>query len=77
MLYDENTSLSRIQEEHPWLEQELPRLYPELKAMDNPATRFLLKRMRVKDAARMGGIPADKLLAELEKVIRDREGKAE
>jgi hypothetical protein len=69
MRYDENTRLSRILEEYPWLEQELPRRYPELKAMDNPAARFMLKRMTVKDASRLSGIPAEKLLAELEQVI--------
>ncbi len=73
MPYDENTRLSRILEEHPWLEQELPRRYPELKAMDNPAARFMLKRMTVKDASRLSGIPAAKLLEELEKVIAARE----
>ena len=72
MPYDENTRLSRILEEHPWLEQELPRRYPELKAMDNPAARFMLKRMTVKDASRLSGIPAAKLLEELEKVIAAR-----
>ena len=73
MPYDENTRLSRILEEHPWLEQELPRRYPELKAMDKPAARFMLKRMTVKDASRLSGIPAAKLLEELEKVIAARE----
>lgn len=75
-MYDENTRLSQIKEEHPWLEQELPRIYPGLKAMDNPATRFLARRMRVKDAARFGGISTETLLRELEKVIREREEKA-
>lgn len=69
MRYDENTRLSQILGDYPWLEQELPRRYPELKAMDNPAARFMLKRMTVKDASRLSGIPAEKLLAELEQVI--------
>ena len=69
MRYDENTRLSRILEEYPWLEQELPRRYPELKAMDNPAARFMLKRMTVKDASRLSGIPAQKLLEELARLI--------
>lgn len=77
MQYDENTRLSQILEDYPWLEKELPLRYPELKAMDKPAARFLIRRMRVKDAGKMGGIPADKLLRELEKVIREREAKAE
>mgnify|MGYP002626802676 CR=1 FL=1 len=69
MAYDEKTRLSRILEEHPWLERELPRRYPELKKLDSPAARFLLKRMSVKDASRMSGIPAEELLRELEKLI--------
>ena len=69
MSYNENTKLSQILSEHPWLEEELPKRYPELKAMDNPAARFMLKRMTVKDASRLSGIPAEKLLAELEQVI--------
>ena len=68
MSYNENTKLSQILSEYPWLEEELPKRYPELKAMDNPAARFMLKRMTVK-------IPADKLLAKLESVIREHEGK--
>ncbi len=73
MRYDEKTRLSQILAEHPWLEQELPRLYPELKKMDNPAARLLLKRMTVKDAGRMSGIPVDQLLSTLEGLI-DRHG---
>ena len=75
MRYDENTRLSRILEEYPWLEQELPRRYPELKAMDNPAARFMLKRMTVKDASKLSKIPAEKLLEKLESVIREHDGK--
>lgn len=75
MRYDENTRLSRILEEYPWLEQELPRRYPELKAMDNPAARFMLKRMTVKDASKLSKIPAEKLLGKLESVIAEHNGK--
>ncbi len=73
MAYNENTKLSQILSEHAWLEEELPKRYPELKAMDNPAARFMLKRMTVKDASRLSGIPAAKLLEGLEKVIAARE----
>ena len=72
MSYNENTRLSRILSENPWLEQELPRRYPELKALDNPASRFLLKRMTVKDAGKMSGMGADQLLRMLEELITQR-----
>ena len=78
MSYNENTKLSQILSEHPWLEEELPKLpkrYPELKAMDNPAARFMLKRMTVKDASKLSKIPAEKLLEKLESVIREHDGK--
>ena len=74
MAYDEKTKLTQILAEHPWLEEELPRRYPQLKKMDNPAARFMLKRMTVKDAARLSGRPAEKLLAKLERVIAEVEG---
>lgn len=76
MLYDEKTPLSKILAEHPWLEQELPRRYPELKAMNNPAARFMLKRMTVQDAGKMGGLPAEQLLSMLSQLITEVEGKA-
>ncbi len=72
MSYNENTRLSQILSENPWLEQELPRRYPELKALDNPASRFLLKRMTVKDAGKMSGMGADQLLRMLEELIAQR-----
>lgn len=75
MAYTETTKLSQILSEHPWLEEELPRRYPQLKAMDNPASRFMLKRMRVKDASRLSGFSSEKLLAKLESVIAEHEGK--
>ena len=85
MSYNENTKLSQILSEHPWLEEELPKRYPELKAndvfnnsmngMDNPAARFMLKRMTVKDASKLSKIPAEKLLEKLESVIREHDGK--
>ncbi|MBQ6272741.1 MAG: DUF1858 domain-containing protein [Oscillospiraceae bacterium] len=74
MAYDEKTRLSQILDEHPWLEQELPRRYPELKKLDNPAGRFMFRRMNVKDASRFSGIPAEKLLEKLERVIAEVEG---
>ena len=75
MAYDEKTKLTQILSEHPWLEEELPKRYPELKAMDNPAARFMLKRMTVKDASKLSKIPAEKLLEKLESVIREHDGK--
>ena len=74
MQYDEKTKLTKILEEHPWLEEELPRRYPQLKKLDNAASRFLLKRMTVKDASRMSGYSVEKLLGKLEQVISEREG---
>ncbi len=73
MSYQESTKLGAILEEHPWLEKELPRRYPELKSMANPAARFMVKRMSVQDASRMSGIPAQKLLQMLEELIGEVE----
>ena len=75
MAYNENTKLSQILSEHAWLEEELPKRYPELKAMDNPAARFMLKRMTVKDAGKLSGIPAAQLLEMLGDLIRQHGGK--
>ena len=73
MRYDEKTKLSVILAEHPWLEEELPRRYPQLKKLDNAASRLLLKRLTVKDASRMSGYSAEKLLGKLEQVIDEHE----
>lgn len=75
MAYNENTKLSQILSEYAWLEEELPKRYPELKAMDNPAARFMLKRMTVKDASKLSGLPAAQLLQMLEELIRQHGGK--
>lgn len=75
MTYNENTKLSQILGEYAWLEEELPKRYPELKAMDNPAARFMLKRMTVKDASKLSGIPAAQLLQMLGDLIRQHDGK--
>ena len=71
MNYDEKTKLGKILDEHPWLEQELPKRYPELKSMDNPASRFMARRMTVKDASRLSGIPVDRLLKKLTDLIAE------
>ena len=75
MTYNENTKLSQILGEYAWLEEELPKRYPELKAMDNPAARFMLKRMTVQDASKLSGIPAAQLLQMLGDLIRQHDGK--
>ena len=75
MQYDEKTKIGKILETYPWLEKELPKRYPELKAMDNPASRFMLKRMTVKDASRLSGIPSDKLLRMLQDLVDEHNGK--
>ncbi len=73
MNYDEKTKLTRILDEFPWLEKELPKRYPELKAMDNAAGRFMLRRMTVKDASKLSGIPAEKLLKMLGDLIAEHD----
>ena len=75
MSYNENTKLSVILADYPWLEKELPKRYPELKSMDNPAARFMARRMTVQEASKLSKIPAEKLIAKLESVIREHEGK--
>ena len=69
MSYNENTKLSQILSEHPWLEEELPKRYPELKAMDNPAARFMLKRMN----GRRGGEAKAKLYLDTGAGFREEE----
>ena len=76
MNYDEKTKLSKILDEHPWLEKELPRRYPDLKAMDNAAGRFMLRRMTVKDASKLSGIPVEKLLKMLGDLIAEHDKSA-
>ena len=75
MNYNESTKLGTILADHPWLGLELPRRYPELKAMDNPGARFLIKRMSVQEAGRLSGIPAEKLLDMLQELVDEVEGK--
>ena len=71
MSYNENTKLSQILSEYPWLEEELPKRYPELKAMDNPAARFMARRMTVQEASKLSGIPTEKLLKMLTDMIAE------
>lgn len=73
MDYNEKTRLSVILDEHPWLAEELPKLEPRLEKYNNPATRFLARRMTVQDASRFSGLSTDYLLRELEKVIAEHE----
>ena len=75
MSYDAATKLSKILDEHPWLEKELPKRYPELKSMDNAASRFMLRRMTVKDASKLSGISEAKLLKMLTDLIGEVERK--
>ncbi len=75
MAYNENTKLGKILDEYPWLEQELPKRYPELKSMTLPGARFMVRRMSVKDASRMSGMSTDKLLDMLEKLIAEHNKK--
>ena len=76
MAYDEKTKLGKILDDHPWLEQELPKRYPDLKSMTLPGARFMVRRMSVKDASRMSGMSTDKLLDILNKLIAEHGKKA-
>ena len=71
MNYDDKTKIGKILDEYPWLAKELPKRYPELKAIDNPASLFMIRRMTVKDAGKLSGIPSDKLLKMLTDVIAE------
>ena len=69
MHYTENTKLSDILADHPWLAEELPKQDPVFAKLNTPAARLLIRHLTVKDAGRMGGLPAQTLLEELEKLI--------
>ena len=74
MDYTESTRLSEILEAHPWLAEELPKRDPAFEKLRNPAARFLLRQMTVKDLGRIGGLSPEALLRDLEEILREREG---
>lgn len=70
MNYTEKTKLSQILAAYPWLSRELPRLDSRFAAINSFAGKLMLKTMTLGDLSRLSGETVEKLVQELEEIIR-------
>ena len=73
MNIENNTPLKDVLAEYPWLPDELIKMDPRFKVLKSPIGRFMLRNATVEDAVKKTGLSKERLLEELDKLIKKHE----
>lgn len=68
-----DTRLTDLLREYPWLKEEALKLSDKAKLIDTPIGRMMLKKATIADISRKSGIPEDKIIDKLTKLIESHE----
>lgn len=69
MDFNAQTPLRDIMEQYPDLKEKLIKREPRAKVIDTPLGRMMLKKATIGDVSAKTGVPADRLIQELKKLI--------
>ena len=67
------TRLADVLDAYPWLPGALIDRDPAFKKINNPVVKALIRRSTVVDAGKYAGYPAERLIAELDRLVEARE----
>ena len=65
------TRLQELADTYPWLLEKAASIDDRLKIVNTFVGRQLIKRSTIADASRLSGFPAEKIIAELKKLIEN------
>ncbi len=71
----QNTKISDIMAEYPWLKQELIRKNAKFRKLDSPMARIMMKRVTILDVSRKFGYEPASIITKLQQMIETRESK--
>ncbi len=71
----QNTKISDIMAEYPWLKQELIRKNAKFRKLDSPMARIMMKRVTILDVSRKFGYEPASIITKLQQMIEARESK--
>lgn len=71
MEFTEKTLLKDILREYPALEEKLKRKEELASLLSSPMVKLMMKKATIRDASRFSGVPAEELIKELERIIRE------
>ncbi len=75
MSITQNTKISDIMAEYPWLKQELIRKNAKFRKLDSPMARIMMKRVTILDVSRKFGYEPASIITKLQQMIEARESK--
>ena len=75
MNYNDQTKLTEILAQYPWLPEELIKLDSRFKIVNTPIGKMMIKKATVADLSEKAGIPTEELLTRLQDMV-DKHNKA-
>lgn len=75
MNYNDQTKLTEILAQYPWLPDELIQLDSRFKIVNTPIGKMMIKKATVADLSKKAGIPTEELLKKLQEMV-DQHNKA-
>ncbi len=70
MEYNNNSKLTDILSQHPWLPDELIKIDGRFKIVKTPIGKMMIKNATISDLSKKTGIPENILLEKLEEIIK-------
>lgn len=74
MNYDNNSKLTDIIAQYPWLPDELIKIDSRFKIVKTPVGKIMIKNATVADLSEKSGIPTEDLLKKLQEMIEEHQG---
>lgn len=75
MNYNDQTKLTDILAQYPWLPEELIKLDSRFKIVNTPIGKMMIKKATVADLSEKAGLPTEELLKRLQEMV-DKHNKA-
>lgn len=68
---NENTRLTDILDEYPWLKDELPKIDKKFKLLKTPIGKVMMRKADVNEMSRRSGMSVDEIISMLNDLIKN------
>ncbi|MBP3225869.1 MAG: DUF1858 domain-containing protein [Methanobrevibacter sp.] len=68
---NENTRLTDILDEYPWIKDELPKIDKKFKLLKTPIGRVMMRKVDVSEMSRRSGMSVDEIISMLNNLIKN------
>ncbi|MBO5152603.1 MAG: DUF1858 domain-containing protein [Methanobrevibacter sp.] len=68
---NENTRLTDILDEYPWIKDELPKIDKKFKLLKTPIGKVMMRKVDVSEMSRRSGMSVDEIISMLNNLIKN------